>query len=106
MRERQLAERLARLRNTQASTATPSSLQGRLNALSGGHIPGEGAEDDFRSRLASLVSEGDGQPASVDDLNARLAALSTGDGVVDTASATDAQTYGVPEVRKYVDVYS
>lgn len=62
-------------------------------------MPGEGAEEDFNSRLASLVSEGEGKPSSADDLNARLAGLSTSDGGVDIATATDVQPYGVPEVR-------
>lgn len=105
MRENELAARLARLRSAQASSATASagSLQGRLNSLSGGHIPSEGAEEDFNNRLASLVSEGGSNPCSADDLNVRLAGLSTGKGTrnggVAVAPATDVQTYGVPEVR-------
>lgn len=97
--EGQLAERLARLRGN--TTASASSLQGRLNALSGGRVPVEGAEEDFNSRLASLVSEGEGKPSSPDDINARLAGLSTSNGGV--ATATDVQPYGVPEVRGWFD---
>lgn len=101
--EDQLAERLARLRgNTskKGSSSSAGALQGRLNALSGGRSTEEGAEKDFNSRLASLVSEGEGQSCSADDLNARLTGLSTGGGggAVDVAAA-NAQAYHVPEVR-------
>lgn len=98
MREHHLAERLARLRGSPTKGSSASSaraLQGRLDALSGGNIPEEDAEEEFNSRLASLVSERDGKPSSADDLNARLAGLSTST-AVEVAATTD-QTYKVPE---------
>lgn len=105
MRENDLAERLGRLRSgntTQGSNTSASSLQGRLNALSGRHVAAEAAEEDFNSRLTSLVAAGEGNPSSADDLDAGLAGLSTRKGGVDVAPAMDVQTYGVPEVRGWL----
>lgn len=94
----QLAERLARLRQDTGGSS-PSELQARLNMLSEGRVPEEGAENDFNRRLTSFVSEREGKSSSsADDLNARLAGLSTSSGV-DVAAARDMQTYDVPEVR-------
>lgn len=101
MREHQLADRLARLRGntSKGSSTSTGALQGRLNALSGGVAPEEGAEEDFNSRLASLVAEPEGKSSSADDLNARLAGLSINNAGVEMVTAEDIQTYNVPEVR-------
>jgi len=78
----------------QTERASALSLKARIEALSGsGAVPVEGAEEDFNTRLASLVSDDKKEPSSA-DLSARLARLST----ATTTTETPLPTYEVPEV--------
>lgn len=111
--DKQLAARLERLhgfsdattKQGNSSSTSSTTLQGRLDALSGGRNRAEGFEEGFNDRLASLLRPADGgsTSSSAEDLSTRLSRLSTGTSVVGVSSATPVkqpphQAYIVPEV--------
>ncbi|CAM9939802.1 unnamed protein product [Pylaiella littoralis] len=110
--DKQLAARLERLhgfsdattKQGNSSSTNTTTLQGRLDALSGGRNRAEGVEEGFNDRLVSLLRPADGgsTSSSAEDLSTRLSRLSTGTSFVGVSSATPVkqaphQAYIVPE---------